>query len=91
MMYRLSDNFVIRNILDECIIVPKKSQDNEEHGFFALNATSRIIINGINDGKETDDIVSEVCDAFEIDHDSAMADIEEFINEFKNMGIIQEL
>lgn len=90
MKYRLSDDFVIRNILDECIVVPKKNQENDEHGFYALNMTGKIIINGINEGKEIDDIVAEVCDAFEIDSGSAAADIDEFINAFKNMGIIQE-
>ena len=90
MMYRLSDDFVIRNILDECIVVPKKSQGNEEHGFFALNTTGKIIINGISESKETDDIAAEICDAFEIDFDSASADLEDFIKEFKSMGIIQD-
>ena len=90
-MYRLSDNFVIRNILDECIVVPNKSQKDDEQGFFALNATGKIIINGIKEGKGTDDIAAEICNSFEIDYDSAMADIEEFIKEFKSMGIIQEL
>lgn len=90
MLYRLSDNFVIRNILDECIVVPNKSKNNGEQGFFALNPTGKIIINSINEGKGTDDIADEICSAFEIDFDSAMADIEEFIREFMKMGIILE-
>lgn len=91
MMYRLSENFVIRNILDECIVVPTKSPDGEENGFFALNSTGKIIINGINDSKEADDIIAEICNEFEIDRDSAKADMNGFIEEFMNIGIIQKL
>lgn len=91
MMYKLSDEYVIRNIIDECILVPKKSKENEENGFFTLNMTGKIIISGINEGKETDDIAAEICNAFEIDYDSAVADVEDFIREFMNIGIIKKL
>lgn len=91
MKYRLSENFVIRNILDECIIVNNKSSGDEEHGFFALNPTGKIIINGIRDGRDTDDIAGEICDRFDIDSACAMADTEEFISQFKEMGIILDI
>ncbi len=91
MTYGLSSDFVIRDIVDECIVVPTKSEENTGNGFFALNSTGKIIINGIKDGKETDAIISEICDKYEIDRDSAQADVIEFIGEFKKLGIIIEL
>lgn len=88
MMYRLSDDFVIRNILDECIVVPTKNMESDANGFFALNVTGKIIINGIKDGKNTDEIIAQICDEFEIDFNTASADTELFIEEFKSKGII---
>lgn len=90
MTYRLSDGFVIRNILDECIVVPTKNQNNDGTGFFALNPTGKIIVNGIMDGKSTDDIISQICDEFEVDFNTAVSDAEMFIEDFKSKGIIQE-
>lgn len=90
MMYRLSDDFVIRNILDECIVVPTKNMEDEGNGFLALNTTGKVIINCIKDGKSTDDIIAQICDEFEIDFDTASADIKVFIEEFKSKGIITE-
>lgn len=91
MKYALSSEFVIRNIVDECIVVPVRSSDDGKNGFFALNMTGKIIINGIVNKKSFEEITSEICEAYETDAETACKDVREFIEEFKSMGIINEL
>lgn len=88
MSYELSSDFVVRNIVDECLIVRVENCDEENNTFYAINPTGKIIIDSVIDGKDFDEIVKAIFDNFDIEKSQAEADVREFIAKFSELGVI---
>lgn len=88
-MLRINEDFIIRSILDETVIVPIKCPDNNTD-FYTLNESGAVIINAIAAGKDKKGIVEAVCENYDVDAAEAEADIDEFIEQFKQKGVLSE-
>lgn len=81
---RLSNDYVIKHILDSDILIDIKSNFN---GVIKLNKTSLDIINCVNKGMNTSEIVNFLNDKYNIDKAVLINDVIEFINDCLNKGI----
>lgn len=90
MKYRLSPDFIVRNIVDECLLVPIRATKKSRNEFYALNPTGKIVIDSVSSGKDVDSMIKEICENYDVDEKTAQADIYEFISAFKDMGVLIE-
>ena len=89
-MLKISEDYAVRTVLDECVLVPIKGSCDNSSGFLALNETAKIVIDSIVAGKGIDEIADAICEVYEITSETAKADAEKLINDFKNLGVIIE-
>mgnify|MGYP003322864084 CR=1 FL=1 len=87
---QISEDYAVRTVLDECVLVPIKGSCDNSSGFLALNETAKIVIDSIVDGKGVDEIADAICVVYEITPETAKADALKLIEDFKNIGVIIE-
>lgn len=89
-MYKISEDYAVRSILGECVVVPVTGSCDNSTGFITVNESGKIIIDAIIAGKSRDEAAADICAEFETDIQTAAADVDEFIRQFKEIGVIVE-
>lgn len=89
-MLRINEDFIIRNILDEVVIVPVRCPDNNTD-FYTLNESGAIIISAIADGADKKGAVEAICQKYDVTPAEAEADVDEFTAQFIKLGVLSEV
>ena len=84
---KLNSNYLIKNVLDSDILIDLKSNFN---GVIKLNKTSKDIINLVIKGYDRQRIIDELTNKYNVDKETLTNDVNSFINEMINKGIINE-
>ena len=61
----------------------------ESREFFTLNATARLVVESVEQGLSTKQIVARVAEEFAVDEQQALPDVERFLLELTAVGIIE--
>jgi hypothetical protein len=89
-VYRKSPDIVARKIAGELLLVPVRGKIADMQRIFALNPVGELIWQGLDAHKNLNDIRDQVISCFDVTAETAMADIEEFIAELFQAGLILE-
>lgn len=82
---KLSENYLVKHVLDSDILVDIK---NNFSGVIKLNKTAVDTIECINKGMDTNQIIDYLIDKYDIDKQTLSNDVNCFINDCINKGII---
>lgn len=85
---QLKNNYVIREIMGETILVPVGDHLLEFNGLITLNELGVFILNAIPDAEDEDQIVDKILEEYDVDRDTAKADVIEFLNKLREISII---
>lgn len=88
MKYKINGDYVLRDIVDECMVVPVKGSCANSTGFIALNETGKLIMRAIEKNAEESEIIDILCEEYSVSRETAAADAAEFIGKFLALGII---
>ena len=80
--------FVARNIAGEDFLVPIGEAAKRYSGLFALNETGAFLWKHLPDAKDEQELVELVLDEYDIDRESAGADVAEFLQKLRDMDIL---
>ena len=86
---RRKDNFVIQNVGGENLLVPLGAQVMDMNAIITLNGTSAYIWSLLDQDRSIDELAAAVVERFAVDPIRARADIQTFINEITNLGLLQ--
>ena len=88
---KLSQQFVLREIAGEYIVVPTGEEAVHFHGLIALNETGVLLFKSLQESSKTiEQLTSQLCDLYEIDYGEAKADVQEFIQIIKDRGMLSD-
>ncbi len=87
---KIKNGFVVREIAGKSVVIALGEASKSFHGMIELNGTARIIWDMLAEGKEKNDIVKAITDSFEIDEDTASADVERFISALKGANVLED-
>ena len=90
MTYRLSDDFIVRHILDETVLVPLGTLVDKYGGFIALNDSGRFCFDLLCEGQDSDALPGLLCAEYDVSPEQAKADADGFIRGFTEMGVLIE-
>lgn len=90
-IYRKKDNMVTRQIAGETLLVPIRSQVADMQNIFALTHSTAEYIWQQLDGKQNlEQIHQGIMDNFQVENQQALSDLQEFISQLLEAGIIEE-
>lgn len=86
---KISEEYVIREVAGEYIIVPTGKAALNFNGLITVNDTGAFLWKQLQKGASKEDLIHAVTDEFETDEESAAADIEVFLEKIREEGILE--
>jgi len=85
-----NSDVVSRKIAGELFLVPVKGKMADMENIFTLTAVAEYIWDRLDGRKSLNEILNNVVDRFDVEHEQAESDIREFIMELMGAGLIAE-
>lgn len=86
---KIKENFVLRNVADEYIVMPTSDNIAKFEGAVALNEVSAFIFEKLQNPISKDDLVIALLNEYDVDAQTAAEDVDALISKFEAMGIIE--
>lgn len=86
---KIKENFVLRNVADEYIVMPTGSNIAKFEGAIALNEVSAFIFEKLLNPMSKEDLVTALLNEYDVDAETAANDVDALISKFEEMGIIE--
>ena len=87
---KIKDTFVLSQIGDSYIVVPTGADTVDLNGMITLNETGAFLWEKLCEDKTPADLADEILKEYDIDRETVMADINEFIEKLRSIGAISE-
>ena len=89
-MLKLKEGFVMRNILDEWVIVPTGPKDSMGTYVMTVNETGHLLWEMLEKGTTVDEMVTKMMEEYGIgvDEETARIDIQNFLNALKKREML---
>ena len=89
-MMKISKEFILREIAGEYILVPVGKTALTFNGLVTVNEVSALIWGMLEKGSDVSTIVNGILDEYDVDEQTATADVLEFISYLKSNNIIDD-
>lgn len=89
-MLKIKDGFVMRNILDEWIIVPIGARATNDTYIMSVNESGHMLWELLEEGSTREALLAKMLEEYEIDAETAGKDIDEFLALMKEKEILDE-
>ena len=86
---KLKPNFVLREVAGENIVIPIDAEAINFNGIMTLNDTGKFLWNQLKDGVSLDDLITNLCDQYEVERNIAAQDVTMFIEKLKNHHLLE--
>lgn len=86
---KIKKEVVVRCVAGEYVLVPIGETVLDYNGLFVLTESGKLLWDSIANGAEQDELVSVLVNEYEIDSDTALEDISEFIKKLRDFGIVE--
>ena len=83
-------NFELVNVADDYILVPLGDQMEKFNGTVVLNEVSAFLLEKLESDLTIKELVRLLLDEYDVDFDTAQADVEKAVEEMKKLGIVYE-
>ena len=88
---KISENYILREIAGEYIVVPTGSAAMDFKGLITLNETGAFLWKLLQEKEQTEKALAEaLCEEYETNPEEANADIEEFLQRIRSEGMLIE-
>lgn len=84
----LNKDFILRNIAGESILVATGSATQDFNGMITLNEVATFILENIDECGTEEVLVDKVLEEFDIDEETAISDVRQFLDQAIKLGII---
>ncbi len=86
---KIKDGFVVRSIAGESVVVALGEASKNFNGIIKLNDTGRFLWDKLAQGCEAEALIEAVLGEYEIDRETASADIARFIDTLEGANILE--
>ena len=87
---RIVRGFCIREILDEVIAVPNGDAAMRLSGIVSLSPVARFLFEQLQNEHTEQSLVSAITDEYEVDRETAEADVKEFLEYLRSFNLLDE-
>lgn len=90
-MLKLREGFVLRNVLDEYIVMPVGTQMNSFSNILVLNESSSLLWNALKEGVADETVlVRLLTDEYDVSAQTAAEDAAEFLTQLRRLNLMAE-
>jgi hypothetical protein len=86
---KIKDGFMLREIAGTWIVVPIGQRVVEFNGLMTLSETGAVLWKKLEAGSTMDELAAAILDEYDVDEETAMADIQEFVAAVSEKGLIE--
>ncbi|MCI7028451.1 MAG: PqqD family protein [Clostridiales bacterium] len=87
---KIRDGFVLRNVVDEFIVMPTGENIAKFEGAVVLNEVSAFVFRQLENAVSRDDLLTAIVNEFDVDEAVAAADLDELLAQFGKMGLLED-
>lgn len=87
---RIVSGFIMRKILGETVAIPSGESAHQLSGLIALNGSAQFLFELLQTEQSAQSLVQALMDAYEVDHETACADVSEFTDALRQNGLLIE-
>lgn len=87
---RITEGFIIRDIAGETVAIPSGAAAHKLSGLVALNQSGKFLFELLQTDQTTESLTKAMLSEYEIDESTARADVIEFLDIFRQSGILIE-
>lgn len=87
---KIRDGFVLRNVVDEFIVMPTGENIAKFEGAVVLNEVSAFVFKQLENAVSRDDLLTAIVNEFDVDEATAAADLDELLAQFGKMGLLED-
>lgn len=86
---KISEDYIIRQIAGEYIVVPTGKAAVKLNGLINLNETGAFLWKLLQEGASKEELLSGLLSEYDADEETAKADLEEFLDRLSAEGILE--
>ena len=91
-MLRACKDVILREIADEYILVPVGEVALKPHGMITVSESGYVIWQKLCEGDCSEgELVKSLCAEYEVDGETAAADVREFLSRLSELGLVSEV
>lgn len=87
---RIKEGFVLRNVMDEYIVMPTGDNTAKFDGAVVLNEVSAFIYKLLEHPMCRDDLLAAILNEYDVDEATASADLDALLNKLAEMGVLEK-
>ena len=87
---KIKENFVLREIAGTNVVLPVGSANVDLNGMIKLNASGVLLWRTLENGAEKSDLTDAILSQYDIDRETAEADVNEFIEKLIKIGCLED-
>ena len=86
---RIKKGFVLRDVAGQAMVIATGEASKEFHGMVKLNASGKIIWQGLMDGLSEQEIAEKLMEKYEVTLEKASADVKALIGKMEEAGFLE--
>lgn len=87
---KAKQGFILRNVVDEYILMPTGDNIGRFNGTVLLNEVSAFVWEKLQNSLSRDDLLKAILDEFEVEKTVAAADLDALLATLKEYGVIED-
>jgi len=88
--YRIRPGYALRQFLDEYLAIPVGPAEKRDVGVAVLNPMGHYLWDKLQTAQTREDLLTAILDEFDVDRETAMRDLDEFLNQLKIHEFLEE-
>ena len=87
---KVSKDLIMREIAGEHILVPVGAAAAKFNGLITMNEVGRFIFDQLAEDRTLPELAERVTAEYDVDYDTALRDAEEFVQQLRDVGALEE-
>ena len=87
---KIRSGFVLRNVVDEYMVMPTGENIEKYDGAVVMNAVSAFVFQQLENGISRDDLLTAIVNEFDVDEATAAADLDALLAQFREMNLLED-
>ena len=87
---KIKKGFVLRNVVDEYMVMPTGENIAKFEGTAVLNEVSAFVFKQLENGISREDLLTAMLAEFDVDEATAAKDLDALLAQFRELGLLED-